>query len=450
MPPAPRTAPILTRNLTVQTVPPIAGVTFRFMDRTFATGANGVATLNITLGERNLLAHDRASVLSVTTSTVHLDSTHLAEFAEWQRTGIYRWSPTDPIGAIETAVFKITPLATNPPSGRHSPVLTRNLTVRTVPPAPGVTFQFLDRTFATGADGIATLSITVDERNQLAHDRAAALSVVSPTVRVDATHRATFAGWFGNGTYRWSPTDPVGALETATFSTDRLVTFRFADQHGSPISTDRVQRFEIQSNTGAHESFAPGTGRWLKSTDVAVGSAGPVNHKLSYSIMDAQVQRTNLVNAGQQRFTPADRAAITVKLLFFHVTFHASDAIFGTPSRGRMVLTLPDGSTRSVELRNGRVTLVGLPRGLYQISIKGPGPASTRPVAISSSKVIQVDVVTWRDIATGLGILVTAAVSVLIAAFLLRRRHARRTRPNVTSQTPQPTHIEREPMDVLH
>ena len=68
------------------------------------------------------------------------------------------------------------------PARRVIPNLSRTLTVRTVPPVPKVTFRFLDRTFVTGAGGVATLSITVDERNQLAEDRASVLSVATPTV----------------------------------------------------------------------------------------------------------------------------------------------------------------------------------------------------------------------------------------------------------------------------
>lgn len=335
------------------------------------------------------------------------------------------------------------------PTSNKYPILYRTLTVRTVPPVPGVTFRFLDRTFITGGNGIGTLDITVNERNQLARDRASVLSVASPTVRLDGTHRASFAGWFGKGTYRWSPNDPIGAVETATFRTDRLVTFRFTDQHGARVSTDRIERFEIQSNTGAADQFAPGAARWLDSTVVVIGRDGPVNRKLSYSVTNAQVQRSNLVNAGQQRFTPADQTAVTVTLLFFRVTFRASDAIFGSPSRGHMVLTFPDNSTKTVELRHGQATLAGLPRGLYEISIRGPGPVSPRPVTISGSRTIQVQVVTWRDLASGLGLLLTAAVLVLVMAFMLRRRHARRAKSGTPTPTPRPTQVEREPMDVL-
>ncbi len=321
--------------------------------------------------------------------------------------------------------------------------------MRTVPPVPGVTFRFLDRTFVSGANGVAAIAVTVDERNQLAHDRSAVLSVASPTVRIDDTKRATFSGWAGKGTYQWSPTDPVGAIETATFDTDRLMTFRFTDQHAAPISTERVQRFAIRSNTGAVDRFAPGTARWLASTETTVGPDGPVIRKLSYSIVTAEVQRSNLVNVGQQRFTPADRAAVTVSLLFFRVTFHASDAIFGSASRGHLVLQFPDKSTKKVELDQGRATLTGLPRGLYQISVKGAGPANSRPLAISSSKTIQVDVVTWRDVATVLGSLVTVAILVLLMAFLVRRRHARVSSPDIPETIPRPPRVEREPVDVL-
>ena len=331
---------------------------------------------------------------------------------------------------------------------RAIPNTSRTLTVRTVPPVPNVTFRFLDRTFVTETDGVATLSITVDERNRLAQDRGAVLSVVTPTVQLDGTHRANFAGWSGKGTYRWSPTDPIGAIETATFRTDRLVSFRFTDQHGTPVSTSRVQRFEIRSNTGAVERFAPGTARWLHSTDVVIGPDGPVQRKLSYSVVDAQVQRSNLVNAGQQRFTPAEDPGVSVALLFFGVTFHASDAIFGSSVKGRMVLTYPDDTTKTVELRRGRATLTGLPRGLYQIGIEGPGPTSNRPVTISSGKIVQVNVVTWRDLGAGLGILVAAAVLVLVMALLLRRRHARLTSSSAPDPISQSTR-EREPVDAL-
>jgi hypothetical protein len=77
-------------------------------------------------------------------------------------------------------------------------------------------------------------------------------------------------------------------------------------------------------------------------------------------------------------------------------------------------------------LKDGAATAGNVPRGSYEVTVQGAGPRIVRPVSISSSQIMRLDVVTWIDVAAAMAILAIVAVMVLGAAVLARRRHRRR------------------------
>ncbi len=120
------------------------------------------------------------------------------------------------------------------------------------------------------------------------------------------------------------------------------------------------------------------------------------------------------------------RRRSSLELLFFRVTFHAGDTLFGSSVGTSLLLRYPDRSTTVLPLVDGAVTASNLPRGSYEITVLGAGPKIVRPVSISRSQVMKLDVVTWTDVAAAMAVGAIACVMVLGAAVLTRRRHRRR------------------------
>jgi hypothetical protein len=132
---------------------------------------------------------------------------------------------------------------------------------------------------------------------------------------------------------------------------------------------------------------------------------------------------SNLVNASQQNFFPADQHSVRVKLLFFGLKIHVRDAFFGFPQSGRVELTYPDGHTRVLTLTsNGDLTLPSLSRGYYTVRLLGPGPAFSRPLAVSRNQEIDLSFYSWLDIALLLAAVLGAAFGLALTGRIRRRR----------------------------
>ena len=127
-------------------------------------------------------------------------------------------------------------------------------------------------------------------------------------------------------------------------------------------------------------------------------------------MQEIQFAGSNVVNASQQRFVPAEQRDVDVELLFFSMTVHMHDAFFAFPQRGSVDLAYPDGSTQRFSLGgDGTLTIPSLPRGQYTLTSVGPGPHMSRPLAISRTQDIQLGFYSWLDILSVVGIVVLFA-----------------------------------------
>ncbi len=302
----------------------------------------------------------------------------------------------------------------------------RPLSIHTFPAVPGVRFRFGKRVVVSNSKGVATFTLTKAERDALGANRATVLTILSPTVQVDSSHRAMFAGWIGKGTYKWHTDKDPGAIEVASFSTDQLVSFSFYSRTGGTVPATDLGTFQVESRAGADLSLDPKRPNWLLSTEVVTGSQGPVLHDVGYSVTQVMVKGTNVVHGGMLPFTPARSPNVYLELLFFRVTFHAGDTLFGSSVGTSLLLRYPDRSTTVLPLVDGAATASNLPRGSYEVTVLGAGPKIVRPVSISRSQVMKLDVVTWTDVAAAMAVGAIACVMVLGAAVLTRRRHRRR------------------------
>ena len=87
----------------------------------------------------------------------------------------------------------------------------RPLTIKTLPPLPGVRLVLDGQTLVTGADGTVRTLITKEDRDALAADRDAHLRVISNDVTLSPGVRGRFHGWYQEG-YHFTPQNPVGAV----------------------------------------------------------------------------------------------------------------------------------------------------------------------------------------------------------------------------------------------
>ena len=191
------------------------------------------------------------------------------------------------------------------------------------------------------------------------------------------------------------------------------VSFTFSGADERQIDTSSIKTLTVESATGRSQELPANEVSWL------LGSQGIRN--LRWSVQRVQYAGSNVVNASQQRFLPAEEPTVNVQLLFFAVDLQVRDAMFGFSHTGAVDLVYPDGHARRFPLDDGgRLSLPALPRGDYTLTIVASGPLMSRPLAISRDQELDLMFHSWLDVLVVLGAALMLAVGLLWR--LLRNR----------------------------
>lgn len=218
-------------------------------------------------------------------------------------------------------------------------------------------------------------------------------------------------------------------LRTVTVEGDRgVITLRIADPQGRPVPISTVTRITLKSSEGGRYTFSPARPPTLTADRLVRRQAGLVTVPIRYTVTEVVIGGANVVFAGSQRFVARPSAAWTVDALLFPLRLQVRDAFFRWPVGSSVRLTLPDGSSRMIDLEDDHsVTIAQLPRGTYEVKAEGWGFGLSSPVALSQPQTARVLLLSWIDV---------AAVTVVALLFLVglpllggRLIWARRTLP---------------------
>jgi len=201
-----------------------------------------------------------------------------------------------------------------------------------------------------------------------------------------------------------------------------LVSFRFTGVRQAPVAPSSIEAFTVKSETGEIVDVRPGEDTWLQGTRVVKRTGLMEVKELRWSVQQVEFAGSNVVNASQQFFYPAQQRDVEVRLLFFGLDVQVHDAMFGFAQGGAIDLVYPDGRSRRFPLDDaGHMSLPELPRGDYTLTIVGPGPPMSRPLAVSRDQSIELAFHSWLDILTVLSA-VLGAVGALAWMGRIRRR----------------------------
>jgi hypothetical protein len=194
----------------------------------------------------------------------------------------------------------------------------------------------------------------------------------------------------------------------------------------------------LRSTSGEVRALRTGLGRprWLFSQYISLIRGRPVAKDVAYAVQRVTVLGADVVNAGQQTFTPEQQRPVRVTLAFFTLTVRGEDALFGSAVGTRARLVLPNGSVRELKLEHGQAVVHALPRGTYSVKLADGLYRLSQPLVLSRSQVTVVPVVTWLDVvAVGGGLLLLAVGLVLVGRPYLARRARARLAPRRRAQT---------------
>jgi len=306
------------------------------------------------------------------------------------------------------------------PAFAASPV---TVTVRTAPQLAGVRFVFDGRTAVTGTDG--TVRFTG------AHDFDGHTLTVDDGELGSAEEEFSFARWAGQRDPDQAFRSTVDGLPlradytvTAAFTARFRVTLRCVDQDGKAVPRALVPLVTVRSDTGRTQRLPVGRPVWLDGLRPVYRKSVLTSRRVGYVLLSANAYGANTVDAGRQRFRPAEEREVTLTTPFHDLTVSARDAVFGSEAGSTARVTLPDGSVRAVAFGDDRTaTLRNLPHGLYEVEVTGGnGLRAEQQIRLSRTQSVQVRVVSRADLALAAGVLATVALGLLLAGRRLRRR----------------------------
>jgi hypothetical protein len=308
------------------------------------------------------------------------------------------------------------------------------LTIVTVPSLAGVHLAFDGRTYVTGRRGNVRIETT----------RGQHLLQILDTRLNSPGVRSTFSRWEDNR-YTAARTITIrrNTVVDAGFQQSVRVSFAFADLSGRP-AVGRVSRMTLSNTLGSRISFSPSWPQWLRATGLARSFRGLEPTFVQYSVEQALVNGSNVVNQSQQRFYPAKTRRFTTQLLLYSARVRVRDFLFGNSIGNQLLLVYPNGDHVVEPLRNGALLLSSLPRGTYGIDVRAGGYVPSVSLALSKNQSLDVKVVSYLDMFL-LFVLVLVSVTVLI----LFPRPFLRLRLRTLGSGRRPTPDDLEPLTPL-
>ena len=266
-----------------------------------------------------------------------------------------------------------------------------DLAIETVPPLPGMVFEFDGARFVAGNDGVARIPVDVAGDHELA--------VIEDAYR-NPDQRAEFSRWntelFGP---RITLRIPFNQSLQAGFDVFFSASQTFLDLEGGEVDPSRVTSLTLRSSIGTTHTHPNGQARWYKANRVVRRVSGLESVAVRYNVDSVEVDGSNVVNSGQQRFLVQPRDTWNIELLLFSAHLAARDAIFGFSIGQAVDVAYPNGTVVRVEPdETGELWARWLARGIYRMTVAdAPGWAPVMPVALSRDQDVQLKVISYLD-----------------------------------------------------
>ena len=201
---------------------------------------------------------------------------------------------------------------------------------------------------------------------------------------------------------------PSTRILLAELDEDRLVQILPLTPKGRPLPTTKVTSVTLTDTLGRTLTFS---GQelahpiWLEASVPAQVGGGVGGRLVTYSVKSVIIRGSNVVNSGQSRFTPGNipnliQPVWKIPVILYNLTIEANDLLAGAPAGKTALLTYPDHSVASVPLGpTHRVVLQNLPRGTYQLKVKGSLVPLGSTIRLSRSQTATQLLVTPSDVA---------------------------------------------------
>jgi hypothetical protein len=197
--------------------------------------------------------------------------------------------------------------------------------------------------------------------------------------------------------------------------------------NGGVVDPARIEEVTMRNSIGERISFDPEQPIWVQGSRVVAITGGLVNKKIRMTVQNVMYDGSNLVNASQQSFDPADLQSFRVELLFFSVRLSVTDAFFGFPTGSAIRLVFPDEHVEEYQLdESGALYLPVMPRGTYRLTVLGAGVPISRPITVSRDQEVELTLYSYLDVALAVLLFGAFIASTLWLGIARKHRFVRR------------------------
>ncbi len=238
------------------------------------------------------------------------------------------------------------------------PAASGEVRLRVLPPVAGLSVKHNGVTYKTDSDGFVSIAGT---RRDVRPE-----NVTIPELKRGGK-RYKFDRWFGPST---------GADMVAGMLFYQRTVFDFRNLDGDIVPIDQIQLLRVKAQTGqvvdrTAQQLADSVE--LLAQRVQPLGGGPVVKDVNWSAQIVQIRGTNVVRSSAQKWTPSTESKVTFELDFYPMEIRAIDAFYGRGASGDALVEFPDGHTQVYALKHGRAVIPALPRGTYEVTIRGGG-----------------------------------------------------------------------------
>jgi hypothetical protein len=276
------------------------------------------------------------------------------------------------------------------------------LEIVTVPAVAGITFRLDGIAFASGADGIARIRVQSEGPHLLA------------TTLVQRPAPGTRARLI-----RWEDGAPLARRTVrlsrgrtrmrAGYTVSALTSFVFVDPRGRRLPGGAVSTIELEARGRKRLLLEGERSRWLQARVAVVRSGRLRQLQVRYAVERVLAAGSNVVNRGQQRFSPESRVRIDV--LFFSLRISVHDAFFGFPIGSWVTIEYPDNHEGRTRLHGGRAAIGPLPRGNYVLKVDSRGIGNNHEVVVSRDAVASIRILSYYDGLTVVALFVLSSLA---------------------------------------
>ena len=282
------------------------------------------------------------------------------------------------------------------------------LAVSTVPAMPNMPLLIAGRgaVVKTGADGIALINVST----------VGPLTLQLALPADSSTERIRLDRW-DDGTA--GPTRTIRIPDTLQLTVAlqvlHPVQFTFNTPSLSPIPDSLIPFVDISDDAGKVTRLSGPAPYWIEANTITRLTTGFSSAVPEYRIVSVELDGSEVVNRGQQRFTADMAKTIPVELLVFDLAIQGRDALLKSPAGSRATITSTDGVKYFAELDSSGRASVRLPRGEYRLLLSnGIGIPLSTPVALSRDQGVDVLFVTPLDIGAFLGVGLLGAFALVV------------------------------------